>query len=110
MAVDDCRHDGILKGDVITCLAEAFSVRDLHEQIVKSCPPHTPIPSVQWLILHFWPKRSNCGFARWQTGKLSIKFMIQSRRYASAIFVTKKSFPSSIGIIAILYAWMINIP
>ena len=50
-AVDDCRHDGIHKGDVITQFSERFNVRDLHEQIVKSCPLDTPIPSVQWLRL-----------------------------------------------------------
>ena len=55
-AVDDRRHDTIMKGnDVITHLAVAMSAKDFHEQVVKTCPENTPIPSVQWLRLQFWP-------------------------------------------------------
>ena len=99
--MDDRRHDSLHEGDVVTHLASAFSVRDLHEQVAKSCPSNTPIPSIQWLRLQFWPKHSNCGFAKRQTGKLNIKFMIQSRQfrkthidshYASAVFRYQKEF------------------
>ena len=94
-AVDDRRHDLLSGNDVVTHLATAMSVADLHAQVVKLCPDRTPIPSVQWLRLQFWPRRANSGFAKHQKGRLNIKFMIQARQfrnshvdahYASAIF------------------------
>lgn len=101
-AVDDRRHDTIMKGnDVITHLAVAMSASDFHEEVSKICPENTPIPSVQWLRHQFWPRRSNCGFAKYQKGRLPIKFMIQARQfrkshvdahYASALFRYEKEF------------------
>ena len=101
-AVDDRRHDTVMKGnDVVTHLAVAMSASDFHEQVVKICPENTPIPSVQWLRLQFWPRRSNAGFAKHQNGRLPIKFMIQARQfrkshidahYASALFRYEKEF------------------
>lgn len=83
-----------------------MSVTDLHAQVAKLCPEGTPIPSVQWLRLQFWPRRANSGFAKQQKGRLNIKFMIQARQfrknhvdahYASALFRYLKEF-------SILYA------
>ena len=54
-AVDDRRHDLVVGSDVVTHLAAAMSVNDLHEQVAKRCPEGTPIPSIQWLRLQFWP-------------------------------------------------------
>jgi hypothetical protein len=56
-AVDERRHDPVQGEDVITHLATALSVRDLHDQVTKQCPPDTPIPSIQWLRIQFWPRR-----------------------------------------------------
>ena len=65
------------------------------------CPDNIPIPSVQWFHLQFWPRRSNCGFARHQSGCLPIKFMIQARQFrkshidahhASSLFRYEKKF------------------
>ena len=49
MAVDDRRH-----GQVVH-LAQAISVRDFHDQVVKACLEGVPIPSLEWLRLQFWP-------------------------------------------------------
>ena len=76
-------------------LARAISVKDLRNQIVKICPEGTPIPSVQWLRLQFWPKNPWNLSSLQYTGNLPLKFMIQIRQlhlshidshYASAIF------------------------
>ena len=100
-AVDDRRHDAVADGSVITHLASAMSVGDFHEQVTKACPEGTPIPSIQWLRLQFWPRRPNCGFAKHQKGCLPIKFMIQARQfrkahidshYASALFRYLREF------------------
>lgn len=100
-AVDERRHDPVQGEDVITHLATALSVRDLHDQVTKQCPPDTPIPSIQWLRIQFWPRRPCAKTASRYTGKLKIKFMIQARQfrahhvdahYASAIFRYEKEF------------------
>ena len=88
-AVDDRRHQQV------THFATAMSVPDLISQVAKSLPEGTPIPCESWVRLQFWPKnrhlRSSCHYS----GKLDIKFMVQSRQlrkshedahYASAIF------------------------
>lgn len=87
--------------DVVTHLAAAMSVRDFHDQVTKLCPEGTPIPSIQWLRIQFWPRRLNCGFAKRQRGRLQIKFMVQARQfrkvhidshYASALFRYLREF------------------
>ncbi|PKK57168.1 hypothetical protein RhiirC2_858327 [Rhizophagus irregularis] len=89
VAVDERRHDPIVH------LARAISVEDLKNQIAKLCPKDTPIPSVQWLRLQFWPKNPWNLSSLQFTGILPLKFMIQIRQlhmdhidshYASAIF------------------------
>ena len=49
-AGDDRRHDSLEH------LAMAISVSDLMCEVNKRVDPGTPIPSVQWLRLQFWPK------------------------------------------------------
>lgn len=56
-AVDDRRHDDVVEGESIVHLATALSVQDLHKQVSEKCPDGTPIPSLQWLRLQFWPHR-----------------------------------------------------
>ncbi len=101
-AVDDRRHDVVAgNDDVVTHLAIALSVRDLHEQVSSQCPEGTTIPSVQWLRIQFWPRRPTAKTASRYTGRLKIKFMVQARQlranhvdahYASALFRYQKEF------------------
>ena len=101
-AVDERRHDTVqADGKVITDLAKALSVRDLHEEVTKKCLPGTPIPSVQWLRYQFWPQKPTASTAKKYTGKLKIQFMVQSRQfrhthidshYASALFRYEREF------------------
>ena len=50
VAVDDRRHCQV------TRLARVISIRDLVEQVMALCPEGTPIPSLEWVHLQFWPK------------------------------------------------------
>lgn len=55
-AVDDRRHDAVTKdSDVVTHLANSFSVRDFFKQDISKSPEITPIPSKEWLRPQFWP-------------------------------------------------------
>jgi hypothetical protein len=102
VAVDDRRHDKVdSDGDIITHLANVFSIRDLHEQVTRQCPPGTRIPSKEWLRYQFWPRNCHFKSSEKYTGKLKIKFMVQSRQfrkthvdshYASALFRYLKEF------------------
>src|SRR6266542_4046602 len=94
-AVDERRHDTIVH------LATAISVNDLLQQIKRECPPETPIPSIQWLRLQFWPKNPTRLSSLQYTGLLPLKFMVQMRQlrashpdthYASALFRYEKEF------------------
>src|SRR6266540_392748 len=94
-AVDECKQDPIVH------LATAISVNDLLHQIKHECPPETPIPSAQWLRLQFWPKNLTRLSSLQFTGRLPLKFMIQTRQlrayhpnahYASALFCYEKEF------------------
>ena len=49
-AVDDRRHGQV------THLARAISIRNQVEQVKAHCASGTPIPSVEWTRLQFWPK------------------------------------------------------
>lgn len=99
--VDDRCHDAVSKdGESVAHLAMAISACDLHEQVVKSCPEGTAIPSVQWLRLQFWPKRASAAAHR-NTGRIKIKMMVAARQfrkehvdayYASAVFRYQKEF------------------
>ena len=94
-AVDERRHDTIVH------LATAISVNDLLHQIERECPSGTLIPSAQWLRLQFWPKNPARLSSLQFTGRLPLKFMIQTRQlranhpdahYASALFRYEKEF------------------
>lgn len=100
-AVDDRRHDAVHDGDVIVHMATALGVRDLHAQVTMRCPDGTPVPSVQWLRLQFWPRRVNAASSKRYYGTLKIRYMIQARQfrhqhvdmhYASALFRYLKEF------------------
>ena len=49
-AMDKRRHD------TITHMARAISLRELRDQIIQLLPPGAPIPSLEWIIVQFWPK------------------------------------------------------
>ena len=100
--IDDHCHDTV-DGDnsVITHLVTAMSVADLHSAIKERCPENTPIPSLQWLCLQFWPRNASIRTVAQHTGKLKIKFMVQARQfrlthidvhYASALFRYQREF------------------
>ena len=57
-------HIGDGNHTVLTHLAKASSVHDLHEQVAKRLPEGTPIPSQQWLRLQFWPRTSTAATSR----------------------------------------------
>jgi len=89
VAVDDRRHGEI------THLARAIFVRDLVEQVKSCCPSGTPIPSIEWTRLQFWPKTPAAKSSLHYTDKFKMKFMVQQRQwrrshidahYAAAIF------------------------
>ncbi|CAG8612740.1 7401_t:CDS:2, partial [Scutellospora calospora] len=94
-AVDERRHDLIMH------LATAISVNDLLRQIEKKCLTRTPIPSAQWLRLQFWPKNPTQLSSLQFTGRLPLKFMVQTHQlcayhqdthYASALYRYEKEF------------------
>ena len=100
-AVDDRRHDAVSDSEVVVHFAVALNAQDLHTEVQKRCPENTPIPSVQWLRLQFWPKRVNSAAAGRYYGTIKVKYMVQSRQlrqnhedmhYASALFRYLKEF------------------
>lgn len=100
-AVDDRRHDNVTdNGESVVHLAMAMSARDLHEQVKEQCPEGTPIPSIQWLRLQFWPRKA-CAASSRHTGRLKVKMVVAARQfrkshvdvhYASVVFRYKKNF------------------
>lgn len=115
IAVDDRRHGQV------THLARAISIRDLVEQVKSRCSPTTPIPSLEWVRLQFWPKTPSARTALQYTGRFRMKFMIQQRQwrkdhpdshYAAAIFPHFNSILSRMllkcGTIVCLYVLMTN--
>lgn len=82
-AVDDRRHDNVLKegGDVVTHFADAFSVSDFYEQVLKKCPTNTPLPSKQWLKLQFWPRNTHNQSSVRYNGKLLLLLQNVESRY-----------------------------
>ena len=53
----------------VTHLGRAISIRDLVDQVKSRCPEGTPIPSVEWTRLQFWPKTpaaKKCYAVHWQ--------------------------------------------
>ena len=62
-AIDERRHG------TITHIATAISFRDLYDQVAAKCPENTPIPSIEWLRLQFWPKAPSAKFAMHYIGR-----------------------------------------
>ena len=94
-AVDDRRHSEVVH------LAQAISVRDFRDQVIRHCPGGTPIPSLEWVRLQFWPKSKQSMTSMHYTGRLNVKFMVQRRQwrkhhddahYAAAIFRYQREF------------------
>lgn len=73
--VHERRHDNA------TYLARAISVRDLVEQVSKICPLGTPIPSLQWVRLQFYPKNPRAKTAALYRKRLAVKMMVQKRQF-----------------------------
>ena len=74
-AVDDRRHGHI------THLSSTISIRDLVEQVQLRCPTDTNIPSLEWVLLQFWPKTPSANTSLQYTGRFRMKFMIQQRQW-----------------------------
>ena len=75
VAVQERRH-----GD-IDYLASALSAPDLLREVTKRCPENTAIPSEAWLRYQFWPADPSKRSASQYTGKLKVKYMVQSRQF-----------------------------
>ena len=73
--VDDRRHS------LVTHLAREISARDLPEQVKARYPEGTKIPFEPWLRLQFWPKSKHARSRIHYTGKLKVKFMVQTRQF-----------------------------
>lgn len=93
-AVDSRRHGTVCH------FALAFSVKDLRDQVLAK-NPNLEVPSLKWIRVQFWPKNPFRKTATQHTGRLQIKYMVQSRQlhadhidshYAAAIFKYMKQF------------------
>ena len=102
-AVDDRRH-----GQVVH-LAQAISIRDFRDQVEKHCPAGTPIPSLEWIRLQFWPKSKQSKQSCHYTGRLAIQRRQWRKEhfdahYAAAIFRYEREFLSNSVIIVYWHA------
>ena len=75
LAVDERRHSHV------THIASALSVRDLQQQVAAQCPPSTPVPSISWLSLQFWPKSAHAHSKIHYTRRFRVKYMVQARQF-----------------------------
>ncbi len=98
-AVDSRRHGTVCH------LAVAFSVADLRNQVVAK-NPGIEVPSIEWIRLQFWPRNPFSLSSQSYTGRLNIKFMVQSRQvscnhpdahYCAAIFKYLREFAIQFG-------------
>ncbi|KAI8484568.1 hypothetical protein Bbelb_376750 [Branchiostoma belcheri] len=87
--VDDRRHGQVCH------MALALSVPDFINQVFKRLPEGAKVPSSTWVSLQFWPKNAFVDRAIRYTGRLGVKYMVQSRQlnhdhpdchYAAAVF------------------------
>ena len=108
MAEDDRRHG-------VAHLSQFISIRDLHKSIVSKCPPGTSIPSEEWLRLQFLPVDPNAASAVHYTGRLEVKFAVQSRvlradhedsHYAAAVFRYQRDMAVDLQMTAPLFICM----
>ena len=65
-------------------MAHFISQRDLHRMAWENCPPGTPIPSLDWVVLQFQPKSTQCHRALNYTGPLNVRYSLQARQLRSA--------------------------
>ena len=88
VAEDDRRHG-------VAHLSKFISIRDLHEEVKGRCAPDVLVPSQEWLRLQFLPTNPSAASAIHYTGRLQVKFAVQSRvlrrdhednHYAAAVF------------------------
>ncbi len=79
--LDECTAVHERRHESVTYMARAMSVRDLVEQVSKTCPEGTPVPSQQWVRLQFWPKNPRTKAAAQFRKKLPVKMMIQKRQF-----------------------------
>ncbi|CAH1269408.1 Hypp4174 [Branchiostoma lanceolatum] len=93
--VDDRRHGQVCH------MALAMSVPDFITQVCKRLPEEVEVPTATWVSLQFWPKNPFVDQAIRYTGRLNVKYMVQSRQlnhdhidahYAAAILKYLKSF------------------
>ena len=47
--VSDRRYDAVDHGQVVTHMDTAINAASLYKEVVKRCPEHVKIPSLQWL-------------------------------------------------------------
>lgn len=62
-----------------TYMPIAISLEDLRDQVQKTLPPDTPVPSISWLRLNLWPSNPYGSSAENYTGRFKMKFAIQQR-------------------------------
>ena len=100
-AVSDRRHDSVDHGQVVTHMATALNAASLYKEVVKKCPEHVKIPSLQWLRWQFWPRHAGHASSNRYSGKIKIRYMIMGRQfrathpdvhYASAIWRYAREF------------------
>ena len=72
-AEDERRHG-------IAHMSHFISQRDLHKAAADKCPPETPIPSLDWLALQFQPLSQQARSSVKYTGKLDVRYCLQSRQ------------------------------
>ncbi|XP_078597452.1 uncharacterized protein LOC144873716 [Branchiostoma floridae x Branchiostoma japonicum] len=94
-SVNDRRHGQVCY------MALAMSIPDFISQVAKRLPKETNIPCPSWVSLQFWPKNAFADKAVRYTGRLGVKYMVQSRQlnhnhpdchYAAAVFKYMKEF------------------
>ena len=81
IAVQERRHAPLSDGEVVTYMATALNARTLYEAVVKQCPEGVAIPSQQWLKWQFWPRHAGKLSAKRYTGRIKIRYMVQSRQF-----------------------------
>ena len=79
--INECTAAHERRHETVTYMATAISVRDLVDQVAKSCPEGTPIPSEQWVRLQFCPKNPRTKAAAQYRKQLPVKMMIQKRQF-----------------------------
>lgn len=93
-AVDSRRHGTVCH------MALALSVQDLHKKVLAKHPTISA-PSIEWLRYQFTPQNEFKSSSSRYTGRLNIKFMVQSRQlnfdhpdnhYAAALFKYQREF------------------